>query len=258
MDDIDNSLYSYFTSKDIKIVNQRFENINYSICLENVKDQINNIINFQSLSKGYTENVLPRIGGSIGRELEGYKVQVKNLQIDLLYRSKKIEKNNVDLFILEEGVNLLSRGKTAIYKAEDSNYEKLIRRSMKNYEICLRNVTETNLRINESGNIEIGTIKYLSYNLIEQDVYSYLKYLRKKNNNIDIESLIYYFVEKSLLGVDSGEYLKALVYYPVESLKIWDKYRKNKRDVTENQYIEGFYKAKKNDGNELIMTGGGL
>lgn len=258
MENIDNNLYSYFTDKGINIVNKRFENRNTYMCLESVIAQVDIIINFQNLSKGYTDNVLPRIGGAIGRELEGYKVQIKNLQIDLLYISKKIEKNNVDMFILEEGEKLLDRGMKAIYEAENSNYNKLIRRSMKSYEICLGNVTENNLRINELGNFEIGTIKYLSYNLLENDIYAYLKNVRKRNNNIDLESLIVYFIEKSKLELDSENYIKSLLSYPAESLRLWDKYRRNKKEITEKQYIEGFYKAKKNDGNELIITGGGF
>lgn len=255
---IENNLYSYFTDKDIKIANKRFESKNSATSTENIKLQIDNIIKFQSLCMGYTDNVLPRIGGSIGRELESYKVQMKNLNIDLLIIKEKIIKNDFDILLLSEGEKLLNRGTDAICRVENSNYKDIIRRSMINYEICLGNACENNLRINDEGQMEVGTIKYLTYNLIEQDFYSYMKHLRKRNNNINNDELIYYFVEKSSLENNSIEYLKALLSYPVESLKLWDKYRRNKKDMTQDQYIEGFYKAKRNDGNELIWTGGGL
>lgn len=258
MDEIENNLYSYFTNKDIKIANKRFETKNSATSQENIKHQIDNVIRFQSLCKGYTDNVLPRIGGSIGRELENYKVQIKNLQIDYININNKVIKNSMDILLLKEGQKLLSRGYAAIVRVENSDYSNIIRRSMINYEICLGNVSENNLRINEEGKIEVGTIKYLTYNLIEQDFYSYIKHLRKRNNNIDIEELIYYFVEKSFLENNSVEYLKGLLSYPVESLRLWDKYRRNKKELTQEQYIEGFYKANRNDGNELIWTGGGL
>ena len=127
---------------------------------------------------------------------------------------------------------------------------------MINYEICLGNACENNLRVNEDGKIEVGTIKYLTYNLIEQDFYCYIKHLRKRNYNINIQELIYYYVEKSLLENNSVDYLKGLVSYPVESLRLWDKYRRNKKEITLQQYIDAFYKANRNDGNELIGTGG--
>ncbi|MBB6622532.1 hypothetical protein [Clostridium gasigenes] len=251
MDNIDNNLYSYFTKRDIKLVNHSFENRG-EISLESIKRQISNIVVFQNNAKGYKDNILPRIGSSIGRDLEGYKVQVKNLELDLDYITDKIDKNSVDIFILEEGEMLLSRGRRAINHVENSNYSKLIRRSMANYEVCLGRVCEGNLRMDENGKVEIGTIKYLTYNLVEHDFYSYLKRLRKKNNILDIECLIKYFAEKSLLKDDSIEYLRGLLSYPVESLKLWEKYRINKKNLTEEEYMDGFYKAKKNDGKELI------
>lgn len=254
MNNINNNLYSYFTNKDIKIVNHSFENRG-EISLESIKRQISNIVVFQNASKGYKDNILPRIGSSIGRELEGYKVQVKNLELDLDGITEKVDKNRVDIFILEEGEKLLSRGKRSINHVENSNYIKLIRRSMVNYEVCLGRVCEGNLSKGENGKLEIGTIKYLTYNLVEHDFYSYLKSIRKKNNILDIEWLIEYFVERSSLEEDSIEYLKGLLSYPVEGLKLWDKYRRNKKNLTEEEYVDGFHKANKNDGKELIAKG---
>ncbi|MGL5086440.1 MAG: hypothetical protein ACRC68_12105 [Clostridium sp.] len=258
MNEIENNLYSYFTNKDIKIVNKRFETRNSAISLENIKFQIDNVIKFQSLCKGYTDNILPRIGGSIGRDLESYKVQIKNLEIDIISIKNKSIKNRVDILLAEEGDKLLRAGIDAINRVENSGYNNIIRRSMRNYEICLGSVSENNLRVNDDGKIEVGTIKYLTYNLLEHDFYSYIKHLRKRNNKMDIDELIYYFVEKALLENNSIEYLKALLSYPIESLRLWDKYRRNKKELTQEQYIEGFYRAKRNDDNELIWTGGGL
>lgn len=254
MNDIYNNLYSYFTSKDIKIVNYSFESIR-RISLEDIKMQIRNIVMFQKEFKGYKDNILPRIGSTIGKELEGYKVQVKNLELDLEVINEKLDKNIVDIFLLEEGEKLLSKARLSILDVESSNYIKLIRRSMMNYEVCLGSVTEENLRKGEDFRLEIGTIKYLNYNLFEQDMYSYLKYIKRKNCNVDIEYLIEYFVEESLLDEDSIEYLRGLVSYPFESLKLWDKYRRSKKKLTEQEYIDGFYKAKKIDSNDLIVKG---
>lgn len=243
---INNNLYSYFTEKNIKIVNHSFEN-RETISLESVKRQIDNIIVFQTLSKGYKDNILPRICGSIGKDLESYKVQIKTLELDLDSRSEKIDKNSVDTFILEYGDSILSQAKRSVIQVENSNYTKLIRRSMSGYEVCLGRVGEGNLRVNESGEIEVGSIKYLTYNLIEHDFYSYLKRIIRKNRELNVEYLIELFVEKSLLTEDSSEYLNGLILYPLESLRLWDKYRKNKKRLTEEEYIERFYTAKINN-----------
>lgn len=101
MKDIENNLYLYFTSRNIKIVNYSLENKG-EISLNSVKNQINNIIEFQKKTTGYKDNILPRIGGTIGKDLESYKVQVKNLELDLNRIREKVDKNNVDIFILEK------------------------------------------------------------------------------------------------------------------------------------------------------------
>lgn len=256
MRDINNNLYSYFTSREIKIASSNFKNVR-KVSLDEFKMQIDNIIMFQNSFKGYKDNILPRIGGAIGKDFESYKLQVKRLELDLERISEKIDKEIVDIFLLEEGERLLNLARIAIAYVENSNYKNLIRRSMKNYEVCLGKVDESNMRINESGKLEIRTIKYLAYNLVEQDLYYYLKYIKKRNNNIDLEYLINYFVQESLLEDDSREYLKGLISYPVESLKLWDRYLKSKKNLTEKQYIDGFYRAKIIDSNELI-DGGGL
>lgn len=246
MNNINNNLYSYFTNKNIKILNNNFENRG-QISLESVEKQISNIVIFQNLAKGYKDNILPRIGASIGRDLENYKVQIKNLELDLDSRVEKSDKNSIDTFILEYGESILDRAKRAVTQVENSNYKNLIRRSMSSYEVCLGRVDEGNLRMNKNGKIEVGTIKYLTYNLIEHDFYSYLKRIIKKNISIDIEYLIECFVEKSSLTDDSIEYINGLILYPIESLRLWDKYRRNKKKLTYEEYIESFNRFKINN-----------
>lgn len=118
---------------------------------------------------------------------------------------------------------------------------------MSGYEVCLGRVDEGNLRTNENGEIEIGTIKYLTYNLIEHDLYAYLKRIIKKNILVNIDELIEYFVELSSLTDDSIDYLNGLIEYPIESLRLWDKYRRNKKKLTDDEYLEEFNKLKINN-----------
>lgn len=127
---------------------------------------------------------------------------------------------------------------------------------MLGYEICLGRVYESNLRKNENGDFEIGTIKYLSYNLQEHDIYSYLKYVKKRNRTLDINELIKWFIEESILEDDSIKYIIGLLSYPIESLRLWDRYRKSRKKLTEAEYEEAFLRASKNDGIELIAKGG--
>lgn len=172
--------------------------------------------------------------------------------MDFKYRKDITNSTLVDQYIINNGEELLKRGELSINHILKNNYINLIKRSMMNYEVCLVRVDQGNLKKSEKG-LNVGSLKYLTYNLIENDLYSYIKRLKRKSNNIDLESLAVNYVNKSSLGNDSVEYLKGLISYPFETLKVWDKYLRGKEVLTEDEYMELFSRAKLIDGESIII-----
>lgn len=172
--------------------------------------------------------------------------------MDLNYKKSIASSNIVDEYIIKNGKEFINMGELSINHVLKSNYMDLIKRSMRNYEVCLVRVDQGNLKKTDSG-LNIGSIKYLTYNLIENDLYSYIKRIRRRNSDIDLESLIVSYVQKSLLNNDSIEYLKGLASYPFETLKVWDKYLRGRDLLTEDEYIDLFSKAKIIDGKSIII-----
>ena len=118
-------------------------------------------------------NNLTRIDSTIGKKIENIKVEIKRSREDIKYRYNKSQKNICDNFLLQYGEVIISRAEEAINFLGYIDYLSLIERSMKKNEICLGRIDEVNLRVME--NIEIATVKNISYNLVEEDIYEYLR-----------------------------------------------------------------------------------
>lgn len=142
----------------------------------------------------------------------------------------------MDEFLLEYGEDLIKKGEFRISLLKDINYIGIIQRSMKKNEICLGRADESNLRVFER--LEIGSIKGVSYNLLEEDMYSYLRRLRRRNSDLDLRKFIEEFVSLSYLNKDSIEYIKILLSIPNDTFKQWQRYRQNKKDITAEEYLE--------------------
>ena len=222
------------------------ENFKYKkdIQMNDIISQVDLIVNMHKILAGYRFNGLIRIKSIIGREIEDYKIKLKKLQrhYDTIIGCDC--KKYMDKMILCEGKSLLKQGREALEYINDCCYISIIERSMNRQEICLGRCDEGNLREN-NGRYEVGTIKTIAYNLVEEDLYKYIKKLQKKQIDFNVEEVIKQFVYNSHLSASSLSYLRALCSYPRESLKVWQKYIENKKNKTEEEYLRQFINSLK-------------
>ncbi|GAB6169194.1 spore coat protein [Clostridium carnis] len=251
----DNGLYLYFKERDIVISNKK-NDIEKVKSNKDILNQVENIAIFHEYIDGYKENLIPRIGASIGKDIEGFKGQVLKLKKDLNRIKKKGSSNFLESILEKQGKVLLDAAEESIFNTLSNNYEELIKRSMRSYEVCLIKVDEGNLRKREDGKLEIGTIKYLTYNLKEHDLYCYVRRLKRKDINLDIDNYIEEYIERTSLKRDSIEYLKGVCSYPLESLKIWEKYIDGKITMDEEEFVIEFKNAINIDKKYMIYKGG--
>ena len=184
---------------------------------------------------------LERFKSTIGKDIEGYKVQLKRLKKNYYELLDKYEKNEVDKLLLAEGKRMIQKGNESIKYIYEHGYFTIIERSMNREEICIGRADEGNLRIN-GNNIEIGMDKGMVYDLVEEDLYRYIKRLQRKEINVKEDELIKIFVHSSHLSFNSIHYLKGLCTYPGDFLKVWEKYIENKK----NKHIEEYMASLKN------------
>lgn len=241
----------YLNKKGIAITGYYFKydkNIDKRECI----DQVKLIVELQKILIGCKFKGLNRLGSTIGKEVEDFKVQIKKLQKDYNCIVDKCCKNDVDKLILLEGKRILQQGIESVDYIYKHDYFGIIERSMNREEICIGRVDQGNLRCKQ-GIFEIGKIKEMEYNLVEEDLYMYIKKLQRKQFDIDQDELIKIFVHGSHLASNSFDYLRGLCSYPKDFLKTWEKYRDNKKKRTDEEFLAEFKKIMKYENNILIF-----
>lgn len=169
----------------------------------------------------------------LGKRHEKLKVFIKKADKHLSVINKKNDKNKMDIFLIQNGKDIVDVCKKTIDNISKIKYADMLERSMKNRELCIGRVDSRNIRITDK--IEIGTVKYLSYNLVEEDILNYL--FKIKNKKINLNKLIKIYANLAGLSQDSEKYMQNIIKIPQESIKIWEKYSKNKKNLEPEFYL---------------------
>ena len=245
-------LSSYLEDRNIYVLNSKISK-DKNEDNKNIYKQIENIIFFNNKIGQYKENLFPRIGATIGKEVNMYYSQIILISKYLREIENKDNLNSIDFYLINRGELLIDLGKKSLNHINKNGFKELIKRSMSNYEVCLTRVDEGNLKVEEDGSIKIGTIRYMTYNLKEHDIYSYIKKIKRREVNLDIEDIINYYISITKLGEYSKEYLKALVSYTNEEFRIIEKYILGKLNVEDTELLESLNRARTLDSNSIII-----
>jgi len=248
---------NYLSKKGITIIGHYFH-YDKNITNKDIISQINLIVDFHKMLVGCSFNGLSGIKSIIGKEMEDYKVQIKKLQKNYDHIiSNKPSLNEIDKLILVNGKAMLKKAETALKYIYEHDFLGVIRRSMNREEVCLEKVQPNNLRRN-GDKIEVGLIKNMTYNLVEEDLYNYIKKLQKAEINIDEEDIIKTFIYESHLSFNSFDYLRGLCSYPKDFLKTWTKYLELKDETvikkskTEEEILAELEKSLKYESKNFI------
>ena len=204
-------------------------------------NQIKLISELDQILTDYSKIAYTRINSTIGKRVENYKVELRKLKVDLEYRQSKIDINEVDNFLITNGQHIINQGYESLKKLDDIDYIGIIRRSMDKEEICLGRTDESNLK--KSSVIEVGKIKNVSYNLIEEDAYSYLKKIQRRDRSLNLENYIEEFIKINKLNKDSSAYINILLNIPSDTMKQWMRYKEGKRKYTLDDQLKIFVRT---------------
>lgn len=245
-------LNSYLENRGIYILKSKISK-SKSEDNKNIYKQIDNIVFFHTKIGQYKENLLPRIGGSIGKEVNAYYSQIILVSEYLKKIENKSTLNSIDFYLINRGETLINLGRKALTHINLNDYRELIDRSMKNYEVCLTRVDEGNLIVEDDGSIKVSTIRYLTYNLREHDIYSYIKKVKRREIDFNIDDIINYYIRIAALESSSREYLRALSSYPNEEFRIIEKYILGKISIEEGEVIRALYNARGIDSKGIVI-----
>lgn len=244
-------ILEFLNNNQIIVDGNSFSKSNNGIYKWDTEAQIDLIVEVQRILMGNRINMLPRIESSIGKEIEGFIVQYKKATKMISAISDKGKKNYFESELIEKGNGIIKRAEKSIEALDETQYLKLISRSMNNDEICLGRVDEGNLK-KEQLVITLRTVKYISYNLIEHDCYNYVKRIKRRGYDRSIEDIIKDFSYKAKLEEDSIMYLRVLANYPLEAMKTLLKIKNDKNRFSEDEWIKEINLSQKIDGIELL------
>ena len=241
-------IYEYLSSRSIIISDEKFKD-NAEV---SVSDQIQLISDAHKRLLDGKEAIIPRIQSVIGRELEGYKVDIKKNKnyINKIINNKST--NYIEDYLIDEGSRIIKKAQETLSLLDLEIYFSIIKRSMKRYEICLGRVDESSLKRDKNEIIYIRSNKYIVYDLLESDCYNYIKKIKRRKKGYGINNIIDEFVNKSALDQGSIKYLRILSIYPNESMKILNKCRNGRIDITNEDVVSKFRNAKECDGIKLL------
>ncbi|CDB74000.1 MULTISPECIES: hypothetical protein [Clostridia] len=241
-------IYEYLSSRSIIISDEKFKD-NAEV---SVSDQIQLISDAHKRLLDGKEAIIPRIQSVIGREFEGYKVDIKKNKnyINKIINNKST--NYIEDYLIDEGSRIIKKAQETLSLLDLEIYFSIIKRSMKRYEICLGRVDESSLKRDKNEIIYIRSNKYIVYDLLESDCYNYIKKIKRRKKGYGINNIIDEFVNKSALDQGSIKYLRILSIYPNESMKILNKCRNGRIDITNEDVVSKFRNAKECDGIKLL------
>ncbi|GAA0121237.1 MAG: hypothetical protein KID00_06930 [Clostridium argentinense] len=217
---------------------------------ERVANQLQLISEFHQKSCGFNGYLKKRINNDTCKLVEEYKVQIKRFSKFMEKLKELGPKNEFEKLLMSKGDKYLKRAEECMKYIYNFNYMELISRSMKNVEVCLSDVGFDNLDRGET--LEIVNFCDIAYNMVEMDAYYLLSKLKRKGANLNWEKHVKKFCELEKLDNNSEKFILAMLSYPHEFMKIFERYRKNKKNWSDKEYSDRLMKAMEEDGLSLI------
>lgn len=239
------SLKQYLEVNDINFSTNNHVVKKSDINEEEVIKQFYLINRLHKLLNNYNGYDVKNIDNKTGRLVEKYKMEIR---LGKRY-IKNIKENNLSDDFESILLSCLERGEKCILKAS-KNYVELIKRSMKNREICLHNCYFDNLY--ENKKIVIGDITSICFDMFEVDGINFIIEIKESKNKLDLEKLIHEYVCIEKLDGYSEEFIKAIVSYPSEVMKWFRRYIKDEEKFPKEYYVKRIEKAAKKDGKSII------
>lgn len=200
-------LKNYLLDKDVYIKDEYFKDGKKFIDIEK---QIDLIINFQKILKGYTPKDKGCIRSEFGKRIDRIYVMTKKLEV--IYKDKNIYEKEI-----------IKKCNLGLKKIKEIDYREILKRGMLNNEFAIDRVDPANLRVNNK--IEVGKIKKITFNTVEEDFINYMMKRKKVEKKNIIDDYVKQYVEKSNLEESSLNYINIILDIPQESLRYLYKFR---------------------------------
>lgn len=245
-----NNLKNISLKQYLEVNGVNFSRTNYIVKKSDINEeliieQLHLINRVHKLLNDYNGYDVKNIDNKTGKLVEKYKMEIR--------LGKRYIKNIEENKCLDEFGNMLldylERSEKCILMAS-KNYVELIRRSMKNREMCIHDCYFDNLYDNKE--IVIRDINSICFDMLEVDCINLILKIKETKNKINLEKLIYEYVCVEKLDDYSEKFIKAIASYPSEVMKWFKRYIKDGDKFPKEYYLKKIEKAAKKDGKSII------
>lgn len=246
MDNLKNiSLEKHFEINGIKSFKSAHTLKKDDITEELIIKQFHAINKFHKILSEYNGYDVKSIDNKTGKLVERYKMEIRLVKRYI----KNIKEDNASDNFNDMLLSYLERSEKCIFKASN-NYIDLIKRSMKNREICLEDCYFDN--VYEDKHLFIKNASCICFDMIEIDGINFIDKIKTVKGEFDLEKLIHEYVCIEKLDNCSEEFMKALVSYPSEVMKWFKRYIKEGEKFPKEYYLRKVERAAKKDGKSII------
>lgn len=216
---------------------------------DNLNTHLDAIANFHKVSRGY-ESAFCRFPCCIGKVFENYKIALRRYEKYLQEIRTLGPDNKFEEVILKYGQMYSERAQKSIEQVYSASYIQLIKRSMKNHELCLGNTSIKNIACRDNNQIEVVSFEKCCVNMVEMDGVCYLIKYKKKGNSF-IEKGIKLYCNKEELDENSYRFMNALITYPYMVIRCCLRYKENPSKKNLDDYICSLSKAAQKEGDSI-------
>ncbi|WP_426348872.1 hypothetical protein ACPWSR_14090 [Alloiococcus sp. CFN-8] len=220
------------------------------ITLEEAAEKLEILAELHKRLMGYEGHIGNHLTSSIGELMENNKANLRRLKRDVSYLKDLKPANVFEETLKRYAQKIITRGERALALASSSDYTKKVYRSMNNNEICLGNA-DIDSFYRRDGVIYIKSLNKCTYNLIECDVIDFINRLKKQREQLPYDELIKKYIEASSLEGSSYDFIRGMVNYPYECVKVCTRYRRMKKPWTPEKYAYSLNTAMVKDGEEI-------
>lgn len=244
------SFEEHLLNNGIKVIGAFTPLLEDNISEKTALEQLEIIAAFHGAAMTYNKINTGMIRNKLGKSVEKYKINIKNLKREVSSISANNVTNEFENILVESSEEYMKRAEQSLQEIYASNYIGLIKRSMKRYEISLGNTYFTNLRKNEG--IEIASLKRCAYNMLEIDGVYFINKMKRNGYKLDFEKLISSFCDIEGFNSNSNNFIKALISYPHEYMKCIERYRENRNMCTVSDFKLCLKRAMEKDGESIL------
>lgn len=196
---------------------------------KNIEVMTNLLALFHNAAEGFIQPPGIKVNVSWGKRIEKCRVLLMHLEKYAL-KIKADRNNSFEEYTYKFVDYLIRRAKNSMSILSSNDYLEVLEESMKKREVCINSISNNTALVN-GGNIIISRIFDMGYNMIEEDVASFIKkvIIETSNKNF-LESIVEEYSLNRYIDEKSKRIIIALVNYPYDSIRTIGRYIKYPED----------------------------